>query len=69
MKTNMGLADRVIRVIAAAIVAALYFTGVISGMVATILSIVATIFIVTSLISFCPLYTIIGASTCKRKVE
>ncbi|MFM7856155.1 MAG: DUF2892 domain-containing protein, partial [Flammeovirgaceae bacterium] len=52
----MGKEDRIIRVMAAIVVAALYFTGVISGVVAVILVVVAGVFIATSLVSFCPLY-------------
>ncbi|MBP9187300.1 MAG: DUF2892 domain-containing protein [Bacteroidia bacterium] len=69
MKTNMGLTDRIVRIIVAVAIVGLFFTGVISGMVATILIVVGAIFFVTSLISFCPLYTIFGLSTCKRKVD
>ncbi len=69
MKTNMGLADRIIRLIAAIAIVVLFFTGIISGLVASILIVVGAIFFVTSLISFCPLYTLVGITTCKRKVD
>lgn len=67
MKKNMGSADKIIRLIAAAIVLVLYFTHVIGGVLAIILLIVAAIFVLTSLISFCPLYLPFGISTCKKK--
>ena len=67
MKKNMGTVDKTIRVFAAAIVALLYFTGVISGTLAIILMIIALVFIATSLISFCPLYSILGINTRKRE--
>lgn len=67
MKSNMGIADRVIRVIIAAVIATLYFTHFISGTLGIVLMVVAGIFVLTSLISFCPLYRIIGVSTCKVK--
>ncbi len=63
MKANMNLTDRVIRIIAVIIIAALYFTNQISGTLALILGIVAGIFLLTSLISFCPLYRLLGIST------
>jgi Na+(H+)/acetate symporter ActP len=66
MKKNMGTVDRVIRIIIAAIIAALYFTGQISGTLALILGIVAVAFAVTSLIGWCPAYLPFHISTCKR---
>ncbi len=67
MKKNMGTIDRVVRFLFAIGVAALYFTGVISGTVAIILGILAVIFIVTSFVSFCPLYSIFNLSTAKKE--
>lgn len=67
MKKNMGTTDKTIRTIIAAIIAALYFTGVVEGTLALVLLIVAIIFAVTSLINFCPLYKLIGVNTCKVK--
>lgn len=63
----MGSADRVIRVILAAVMAYLYFTGVIAGTLGLVLVILAVVFVLTSLISFCPLYAPFGISTCKVK--
>ncbi len=67
MKKNMGIADRVIRVIIAAVVVVLYYTGTISGTWGIILLILAGIFVLTSFISFCPLYAPFGISTCSAK--
>ncbi len=67
MKKNMGTADKVVRILAAIVIAGLYFANVISGTVAIILLILAGIFIITSFISFCPLYWPFGISTSKRK--
>lgn len=63
----MGSADRIIRVIIAAIVSVLYFTGTISGTFGIILLILAGVFLLTSLISFCPLYAPFGIRTCPLK--
>lgn len=63
----MGSADRVIRVIIAAVLAYLYFTGVLVGTFGLVLVILAAVFVLTSLISFCPLYAPFGLSTCKVK--
>ena len=68
MKKNMGNADKMIRIIIAAIVAILFFTNVISGTLGIILMALAGIFVLTSLVSFCPLYAPFGITTCKRKV-
>jgi hypothetical protein len=65
MRKNMGKADRYLRIVAAAVVLVLYFTGNIGGVLATILLSVAAIFIATSLINFCPIYRLFGMSTCK----
>lgn len=63
MKANMGSTDRAIRVSIAILIAVLYFTDMISGTLATVLLIAAVIFAFTSLISFCPLYTVFGVSS------
>lgn len=67
MKSNLGYADKGVRIIAAILIAALYFTNVISGTAAVVLIIVAAIFIITSFISFCPLYYPFGISTKSSK--
>jgi len=67
MKKNMSSADRLVRVIIAAIIATLYLTNVISGTLGLVLLILAGVFVATSLISFCPLYAIFGVSTCSVK--
>jgi uncharacterized membrane protein YccC len=69
MKKNMGNADRIIRTIVAVIIAALYFTDVISGTVGLVLMVLAGIFLLTSLISFCPLYAPFGIKTCPATKE
>lgn len=64
MKKNMGTADRIIRLIIAAIIAFLYYNGTISGTVGVVLIVLAIVFALTSLVSFCPLYTLFGIRTC-----
>lgn len=63
MTKNMGSADKMIRLIAAAVILILNFTGVIQGTLAVVLLIVAAVFVLTSLISFCPLYPLLGINT------
>lgn len=65
MKKNMGTADRIIRVTLALLVGVLYFMDIISGTTAIVLLVLAGVFLLTSLISFCPLYAPFGLKTCK----
>ena len=67
MKKNMGGADRTIRILLALGVGALYYFNVITGTLAYVLLALAAIFVLTSFISFCPLYTLFGINTCKVK--
>lgn len=62
----MGNTDKVIRILLAIIIAVLYFTNVISGTAAIVLGIFAVIFLLTSFVSFCPLYTVFKISTAKK---
>jgi hypothetical protein len=67
MKHNMGTIDKVVRILIAIIIAVLYFTKVIPGTLGIILLALAVVFVITSLISFCPLYFPFGFSTAKKK--
>lgn len=67
MRSNMGNIDRALRLAVAVIVAALYFTGTISGTTGIILLVLAAIFALTSFISFCPLYLPFGINTRAKK--
>ncbi|MEE4114952.1 MAG: DUF2892 domain-containing protein [Marinilabiliaceae bacterium] len=67
MKKNMGTADRLIRVIIAALIAVLFLTGVIEGTLGIVLLVLAGVFVLTSLIRVCPLYIPFGIRTCARE--
>ena len=67
MKANMGTADKIIRLIIVAIFATLYFTGTVTGTLGIVLLAMGGVFTLTSMISFCPLYTLVGFSTCPVK--
>ena len=67
MKKNMGTIDKAIRIIIAVVVAGLYFTDVLTGTLGIVLLILSGVFVLTSLISFCPLYTLLGINTSKKK--
>ena len=67
MKKNMGTADRAIRLILAVLAIALFATGTVDGTLGIILVVVGGVFVLTSLVSFCPLYPIFGINTCGKK--
>ena len=67
MKKNMGMADRVIRAIVAIVIGILYYTGIIPGTLGIVLLVLACVFLLTSFISFCPLYIPLGFNTCPHK--
>jgi len=67
MKSNMGTADRIFRFFIAALVIVLFISNILTGTLGIILLILAGIFILTSFVSFCPLYTLFGISTCPTK--
>ncbi len=67
MKKNMGSGDRVIRILLAAVFAVLYFTGTVSGTLGYVLLGLGGVFVLTSLVSFCPLYALLGLNSCPVK--
>lgn len=67
MKKNMGTTDKAIRILIAVVIGGLYFTNTISGTLAVILGFLAIVFVLTSFISFCPLYLPFGVNTSKKK--
>ncbi len=69
MKKNVGNTDRFIRLAFAVAVVVLYFTNMISGTVAIVLLALAGVFVLTSLVGFCPIYTLLGINTCPAKVK
>ena len=69
MKKNMGSADKIVRIILAAVFETLFFTGTVTGILGIVLVILGGVFLATSLISFCPLYSIFGMSTCPTKQQ
>jgi len=62
----MGSTDRIFRIIFAFVIGFLYFTNAIEGTAALVLGALAIIFLLTSFISFCPLYLPFGFNTCKK---
>lgn len=66
MKKNMGFTDKLIRSAIGIIIAILYYAGIITGTLAIVLLAFAIVFLLTSFISFCPLYTLLGINTNKK---
>ena len=67
MKKNMGNTDKMIRILIAGVVVLLAFTKVITGTLAVVLIVLAAVFVITSLVGFCPLYWPFGINTDKKK--
>lgn len=67
MKPNMGTIDKIIRFALAALAVILYFTNVVTGTLGIVVLVIAATLVLTSLISFCPLYPLIGMNTGKKK--
>ncbi len=67
MKSNVGNIDRGLRLGVALLVAVVYFLGIISGTTSIVLGVIAAIFLVTSLVGSCPLYSIFGMSTAPKE--
>jgi len=66
MKKNMGTVDKAIRILVAVVLGILYFTGVITGVLGIILLVASVIFVLTSLIGYCPLYSPLGLNSSKK---
>jgi hypothetical protein len=67
MKKNMGKVDKMMRIIVAMVIGLLYFNNNISGMLGMILLVLAMVFLLTSLINFCPLYLPFDIDTREEK--
>jgi hypothetical protein len=67
MKSNMGSADKAIRIVLAIAFAGLYITKLVEGTVGLALLVLGGVFLLTSVISFCPLYTLLGMNTSEKK--
>ena len=65
MKPNMSDLDRIIRVAVAALFAYLYFAGIVTGALGIVLLVLGAVFVLTSIVRFCPLYSMFKFSTLK----
>ncbi|MFY7838675.1 MAG: YgaP family membrane protein [Lacibacter sp.] len=69
MKKNLGNIDRVIRLVAAGILAMLWFQNMITGTWAMVALAVAVIFAITGFISWCPIYAMFGLKSIPKKLR
>lgn len=67
MKKNMGNLDKIIRIVVAIAFAGLFFGKIVTGTLGIVLLVLGVVFVLTSLVSFCPLYTLAGMNTCPKK--
>lgn len=67
MKKNMGTIDKAVRIILALVFAGLYYAEIVTGTLGIVLVALGAVFVLTSLVSFCPLYAPFGISTCPAK--
>jgi len=67
MKANIGNTDKLIRIIVAIVLGTLYLTNTVSGVLGIIVLVFAIILVATSVISFCPIYPVLGINTCSLK--
>ena len=63
LNKNLGSVDRIIRIALALVFVGLIVTGTVSGVLAIIFGVLAAVFAVTSVFSFCPLYLPFKLST------
>ena len=67
MKKNMGITDKYIRLFAAILLSVLVYFRILEGTLAYVALGLGAVFVLTSLVGFCPLYTLFGINTCKKK--
>jgi len=65
MKRNLSNVDRIVRVVIAALFAYLYFAGIVTGGLGIVLVVLGAVFVLTSVVSFCPIYAMFKLSTFK----
>lgn len=65
MKPNLSTLDRVIRIVAAALFAYLYFAGIVAGSFDVFLLVLGAVFVLTAIAGFCPLYALFKFSTLR----
>lgn len=69
MKINMGTLDRILRFAIALSIPVLFYLDVITGNWATVLLVLAAVFLITSFIGSCPLYIPFSINTRKKRKQ
>jgi hypothetical protein len=69
MKTNVGIIDRIIRILVALVIFGLYYLEIVSGTLGLVLLIFTVVLLVTALVCTCPVYKVLGISTQKKTEE
>jgi hypothetical protein len=64
MKKNMGTIDRGIRLLVAGVLGILVAANIIEGTMMWVAAAIGAVFVLTSLVSVCPLYSVLGFRTC-----
>ncbi len=67
MKANIGSSDKLVRLAIAVLLVVLFYTEIVSGVLGIVLLVVAFLLTTTSLINFCPLYSIFKINTAKKQ--
>lgn len=67
MKTNVGTVDRMIRLVLGVVLVVLYFSETLTGTLGLVLVVLGVVFVITSIVGFCPLYSLVGLNTCPVK--
>lgn len=66
IKANEGTLDRILRVVLGLILLILALLQVVGGIWLWVAAIVGAILLVTGLVGFCPLYTLLKINTCGK---
>lgn len=67
MRKNLGSTDKLVRLFIAIALIVLFYLEIITGTLGIVALILALVFAITSLVSFCPIYAVFGLSTCKKE--
>jgi hypothetical protein len=67
MIKNMSFPDRLLRVLIALTWIVLYVNNVVAGTVGVVLIAISVVFLATSFINYCPLYSALGIKKWERK--
>ena len=67
MKANIGSSDKLVRLALAIILIVLFYKEIVTGTLGIVALVLALVLTVTSLINYCPLYSIFKINTGAKK--